>query len=304
MIPSGRRKGAWYEVRVPPSWAAEGLGKVLARLPIPPKVCSSLIRRGGVRLQGQTLHLRLFPPEEPGVDADFAELNILYEDDFSLVVHKPAGIEAHPSVAGQRGTLAHAVAAYYACTDQKCRVRPIHRLDKETSGPVLFAKNEFAHAVFDRAMREKRIGREYVAVVEGVVKNDEGTIDLPISQHRHHPTKRRISPTGERAVTHYRVMERFDDHTLLWLKLETGRTHQIRVHLSSIGHPIAGDGLYGGSRRLIRRQALHGEKLVWFHPWTQTRLQVRAPLPDDMRSLLETLISRRESGRCTDESRG
>jgi 23S rRNA pseudouridine1911/1915/1917 synthase len=128
-----------------------------------------------------------------------------------------------------------------------------------------------------------------LAVAEGVIAANKGTIDKPIGQDRHHPTRRRVSQTGERAVTRFEVVERFPEHTLVRLRLETGRTHQIRVHLSSVGHPLAGDGLYGGTRRHIRRQALHGEKLIWFHPWTGERMEVRAPLPDDLAALLNEL---------------
>lgn len=223
------------------------------------------------------------------MEPDWKEMNILYEDDFMLVVNKPIGMEVHPSSQGQKGTLANAVAAYYEMTSQPCRVRPIHRLDKDTTGPVLFAKNEYANIVFEKAMKEKKIDRLYTAIAEGVIRQDKGVIDAPIGQDRLHSTRRRVSETGEPAITRYEVAERFDNHTLLRLKLETGRTHQIRVHLSHIGHPIAGDGMYGGTRKFIPRQALHGEKLTCFHPWTGEKVHVRAPLPDDMSRMLKEL---------------
>src|SRR5690606_15362623 len=125
----------------------------------------------------------------------------------------------------------------------------------------------------------------------GVFENVKGVIDKPIGPDRHHSTRRRISETGDRAVTRYEVIEAFTDHTLVRLRLETGRTHQIRVHLSSIGHPLAGDGMYGGTRRYIHRQALHGEKLIWTHPWTGERLEVKAPLPEDLSEVLRRLRS-------------
>nr|WP_231571724.1 RluA family pseudouridine synthase [Paenibacillus sp. VKM B-2647] len=128
-----------------------------------------------------------------------------------------------------------------------------------------------------------------MAIVEGVMEQNKGKIDLPIGQDRHHSTRRRVSETGEPALTHYAVAERFADHTLVRLKLETGRTHQIRVHLSAIGHPIAGDGMYGGGRRYIPRVALHGERLSWAHPWSGDKQSVRAPMPDDMNKAIAEL---------------
>lgn len=288
-LKSGRRKGEWLEIRLSDTFAGAGVGSLLKQLPIPPKLAGKLVAEKGVAVQGKQLRLRLFPREKPGFPGDWMDLNVLYEDDFALVVNKPAGVEVHPSAQGQRWTLAHAVAAYYEASGQACRVRHIHRLDKETTGPVLYAKNELAHFMFDKAMREKKIERIYLAVAEGIIAQDKGKIDKPIGQDRHHSTRRRVSETGEPAVTRYDVVERFADHTLVRLRLETGRTHQIRVHLSSIGHPLAGDGLYGGKRRYIHRQALHGEKLVWQHPWTGERMDARAPLPDDMVKLLNGL---------------
>ncbi|MFC3772675.1 RluA family pseudouridine synthase [Paenibacillus sp. GCM10012303] len=288
-LKSGRRKGEWMEFKLPDSLASAPLGVILKSFPIPAKVAGRLTATNSIIKQGQLLRIKLFPSESPGFPGDWVDLNILYEDDFTLVVNKPAGVEVHPSTQGQRGTLAHAVAAYYEASGQKCRVRHIHRLDKETTGPVLYAKNELAHYEFDKAMREKTIERIYLAVAEGAFEQRKGKIDKPIAQDRHHSTRRRVSETGDPAVTLYEVVEYFAGHTLVRLRLETGRTHQIRVHLSSIHHPLAGDGMYGGTRRYIHRQALHGERLIWVHPWTGERMEVRAPLPEDMSKLLDDL---------------
>ena len=288
-VRAAKRKGEWYELRLPDALAGVPLSGVMQRLPIPPKLEGKLIASHGVFRQGRQLRLRLFPVERPDFEPEWMELNVLYEDDFTLVVNKPAGLEVHPSEKGQRGTLANKVASYYEVTNQACRIRHIHRLDKDTTGPVLYAKNELAHIAFDAAMREKRIERVYIALAEGVFEQDRGVIDAPIGQDRHHPTRRRVSQTGEPAVTRYEVVERFPGHTLVRLRLETGRTHQIRVHLSHIGHPIAGDGLYGGHRTLIQRQALHGERLSWPHPWTGESMSVKAPLPDDFAAALRAL---------------
>jgi 23S rRNA pseudouridine1911/1915/1917 synthase len=285
----GKIKGEWMEVRLPDTLAGAPMQTVIKQLPLPPKLASKLIHGRGLLLQGANVRLHLFPRELRDFPPDWMELNILHEDEFTLVINKPAGIEVHPSEKGQRRTLAHAVSAYYEMSGQEIRVRHIHRIDKETTGPVLYAKNEFAHYQFDKAMREKKIERLYLALAEGVIKQDKGVIDKPIGQDRHHATRRRVSDTGDAAVTRYQVVERFADHTLVRLQLETGRTHQIRVHLSAIGHPLAGDGMYGGSRGIMSRQALHGEKLIWHHPWTGESQQVRAPLPDDFQKALEKL---------------
>lgn len=288
-LKAGRRKADWYEIKLPDIYASAPASAILRFLPIPPKLGSKLLAENGINKSGTLLKLRFFPKERPGMEPDWKEMNILYEDDFMLIVNKPIGMEVHPSSHGQKGTLANAVAAYYEMTGQACRVRPIHRLDKDTTGPVLFAKNEFANIVFEKAMKEKKIDRLYLAVAEGRVGQDKGVIDAPIGQDRLHSTRRRVSETGEPAVTRYEVSERLPGHTLLRLKLETGRTHQIRVHLSHIGHPIAGDGMYGGTRKFIHRQALHGEKLTCFHPWTGEKIHVKAPLPDDINSMLQQL---------------
>jgi len=287
----GRIKGEWMDIRLPDSLAGAPMSVISKYLPLPPKLVTKLLQTRGCILQGLNLRLHLFPREKRDFPSDWMELNILYEDEFTLIVNKPAGIEVHPSEKGQRKTLAHAVAAYYEMSGQDVRIRHVHRIDKDTTGPVLYAKNEFAHYQYDKAMREKTIERIYVALAEGYVEGNKGRIDKPIGQDRHHSTRRRVSDTGDPAVTHFEVVERLADHTLVRLRLETGRTHQIRVHLSAINHPLAGDGLYGGKRGVISRQALHGERLIWSHPWTGEKQQVSAPLPDDFNQALKRLRS-------------
>jgi len=285
----GRKNGEWYLVKLPDLFKDISVAQALKRLPIPSKIADKLLRDKAVTKQRERLNIRLFPEETPEFVAQWTDLNIVYEDEFTLIVNKPAGLEIYPSAKGQTGTLANHVAAYYQGTGQACRVRHIHRLDKDTTGPVLYAKNELAHYVYDRDMREKKIERIYVAVAEGVLPNDKGKIEQPIGKDRHHSTRRRVSETGEHAVTYYEVIERYAEHTLVRLRLGTGRTHQIRVHLSSIGHPLAGDGLYGGKRGWISRQALHGEQLLFNQAWTGKRMSVLAPWPDDFRKLVDDL---------------
>jgi 23S rRNA pseudouridine1911/1915/1917 synthase len=154
---------------------------------------------------------------------------------------------------------------------------------------VLYAKNELAQIKLDEHMRLKAIQRQYVAFVEGVITPPKGRIDAPIGKDRHHPNRRRISPTGNTAITNYKTIQQFKDASLLRLQLETGRTHQIRVHLKSLHHPILGDALYGGNTRLISRQALHGEAIAFPHPFERLLIEVDAPWPSDLIKLLEQL---------------
>jgi 23S rRNA pseudouridine1911/1915/1917 synthase len=290
---SGRRKGEWYEIRLPDQYGTAPASAMLRFLPLPPKMASKFLQDNAIQKSGNLLKLRLFPKERLGMEPDWHDLNILFEDDFLLIVNKPMGMEVHPSAHGQKGTLANAVAAYYEMTGKTCKVRPVHRLDKDTTGPVIFAKNELASVILEKSLKDKKIERLYVAVAEGRIIQQKGTIDAPIGQDRLHSTRRRVSETGEPAVTHYDVVERLKGHTLVRLRLGTGRTHQIRVHLSHIGHPIAGDGMYGGKRTYIDRQALHGEKLICYHPWTGNKIHVTAPMPEDMAQAVSGLRNRK-----------
>jgi 23S rRNA pseudouridine1911/1915/1917 synthase len=286
------RKGDWLSLPWPKGRETSDVDLadlIKPMLPVPEKWILKLDREGGIRRQGQRLMLRLFPPESIQFMPEYSELEVLFEDDFCLVVNKPAGMSVHPSDHGQSGTLANAVAYYYESTGQSCAVRHIHRLDKDTTGAVLYAKNEMAHLVLDEAMRHKRIERIYVALVEGRLVVRKGTIQEPIGKDRHISGKRRVSKNGYSAVTHYEVLEQYMTGSLVRLQLETGRTHQIRVHLSHIGHPIIGDALYGADPALFERQALHGEQLLFQHPFTQEHVSLQAPWPEDFNRLADRL---------------
>jgi 23S rRNA pseudouridine1911/1915/1917 synthase len=283
------RKGAWLEIPAQLS-ARESIEEWLAQdTGIPLKLLHKLKKEQGIRQKTDSVLLHLFPDEYDEYQAEWMEIEVIYEDDFCLVVNKPASLKVHPTQAGEAHTLANAIAAHYQHNGQSCKIRHIHRLDEHTSGAVLYAKNELAQLKLDEQMRMKTIQRQYIAFVHGIVTSKKGTIDEPIGRDRHHPSRRRVSRVGEPAVTHYEVMELLQQTTLLRLRLETGRTHQIRVHLSHLRHPILGDELYGGNMNRIHRQALHGDLLTFPHPFFQRNVEVNAPWPADLRKLQSEL---------------
>ncbi|OAB46675.1 RluA family pseudouridine synthase [Paenibacillus glacialis] len=289
------RRGEWLELN--PGKAileaedrdAETMIWLTNAVGMPEKLLRRLTHEKKIQWSGARLRLALFPSRPLGIDSIWQELEVLYEDDFCLVVHKPAGMTIHPD--GRKGevTLDHVVAAHFEGMGEEVAVRHIHRLDQDTSGPVLYAKNEWAQLRLDEDMRLKNIERKYIAFVEGNVRSSLSVIDLPIGKDRHHAQRRRVSPTGQSAITRVRVEEKFTGASLVHLELDTGRTHQIRVHLSHLGHPLLGDLLYGGSIGLIKRQALHGEKLCFTHPFTREYIEIDDPWPTDLNDLQNIL---------------
>jgi len=221
-------------------------------------------------------------------------LDVVYEDPDLLVVNKPAGMVVHPAPGHHEDTLVNALLARYPdiqenATDQRPGI--IHRLDKDTSGLIIVARNATTQAALVEQMKRHLIVKRYLALVEGAVGLDQGTIDAPIGRDPHHRQQMAITATGSReARTHFRVLERFAHHTLLLLELETGRTHQIRVHLKAIGHPIVGDPAYGSHNTIrgstLKRQFLHAYQLKFTHPTTGAVIELEAPLPDDLQAVL------------------
>ncbi len=202
-------------------------------------------------------------------------VSVLFEDEHIIAALKPAGIATHPDEHDEGGTFMNAIMAHVSKAGG-AYAEHIHRLDKGTAGIVLVAKHPIAKAVFDRMIEERAITRIYHAEVDGRVKRMRGTLQYPIGRDRHHPTRRRVSPGGQDAVTRYRVIERDDEATLVEASLETGRTHQIRVHFSHIGHPVKGDTLYGGSETADGDYRLVAKKVSFIHPFTEEQTTIEA----------------------------
>jgi 23S rRNA pseudouridine1911/1915/1917 synthase len=237
----------------------------------------------------------VIPPAEPtALRPEPIPLDVVYEDAHLLVINKPAGLTVHPGAGRTTGTLVHAVLA--RCPDLpgiggEQRPGIVHRLDKDTSGLMVVAKTEAALRGLQAQIAERRARREYLALVHGAVRRLEGTIDAPVGRDPRQRTRMAVVPSGRRAVTHFRVVERFREATLLELRLETGRTHQIRVHCASIGHPVVGDRTYGRRPNAwgLRRQALHAHRLAFSHPLTGDALRFTAPVPADVEAALQAL---------------
>ncbi|MGM7719220.1 RluA family pseudouridine synthase [Metabacillus sp. Hm71] len=292
-----KRVGEWLEINIPENWANHTVFHILTKeLGASKALVQKWNQMKAIRKNDQqadvnhrlhindSLSLHLFKTEDYGVIPEQLPIEVLYEDDHMLIVNKQSGIDTHPNAPEQTGTLANGIAYYYQMNEQQLKVRHIHRLDKDTSGAIIFAKHDLAHTLLDKALEQRKIKRTYIAIAEGKLAQRKGTIDKPIGKDRHHATRRRVSPAGQRAITHFQVKHYIPDQQLsiVELRLDTGRTHQIRVHLSSIGHPIIGDVLYGAKKRIMNRQALHAAKVTLIHPLTGERVEVEAEFPKDM----------------------
>lgn len=214
------------------------------------------------------------------------DLDIIYEDDWFLVVNKQPGIAVHPSSLHYSDSLSNGVKFYFDKIGLKKKIRVVNRLDYNTSGIVVFAKCEYIHEQFSKQMMQHIFQKEYLCIINGFLDNSYGIIDLPIDRKQGSIIERCIDKNGQKSITHYEVLKTFSDYSLVKCILETGRTHQIRVHFSAIGHPLLGDTLYGTASDLINRQALHSNKIDLIHPITKEHLSFESLLPNDMKKLV------------------
>ncbi len=234
-------------------------------------------------------------PEEIELKPQEMPLDIIYEDDDMLVINKEKGIVVHPGNGNPDGTLANAVMA-------KCKgslsgiggkIRPgiVHRIDKDTSGLIIVAKNDTAHIALSKQIQDRKVKKTYIALVRGVIKENEATINMPIGRSNKDRKKMAVTKDGKEAITHFKVLKRYNGFTLLEVKIETGRTHQIRVHLSEIGYPIVGDEVYSNGKNPfgVKGQMLHAEKLELKHPRTGKDLTFEAPVPKYFANIINQL---------------
>ena len=244
---------------------------------------------------GDMIAIEIPEPEKLEVLPEDIPLDIVYEDDDLIVVNKPAGMVVHPANGNYTGTLVNAL--MYHCGDDLSSingvVRPgiVHRIDKDTSGLLMIAKTDKAHMSLSQQLAEHSITRRYIALVYNNFKDDEGTIDAPIGRDPKNRLRNAVlfnSSSAKRAVTHYKVLERFGRYTLIEARLETGRTHQIRVHMAYSGHPLVGDELYGPAKNKVgaKRQMLHAKVLGFIHPTSGEYMEFNSPLPDDMEMVI------------------
>ncbi|MFS8500829.1 MAG: RluA family pseudouridine synthase [Caldicoprobacter sp.] len=245
---------------------------------------------------GCLIDVTIPPPKEVSLQPEPLELDIVYEDNDIVVINKPQGMVVHPAPGNYSGTLVNAL--LYSCDGLSGiggEIRPgiVHRLDKDTSGLLVVAKNDAAHQSLAQQIKDRTLKRIYWCIVEKNIKEDKGIINAPIGRH---PTNRKKmavlnSPTAKPAITHFKVLERFGQYTLVEARLETGRTHQIRVHMAYIGHPVVGDSVYGSRKQKfnLKGQVLHAKKLGLIHPSTGEYMEFEAPLPPYFEDLLDIL---------------
>ncbi len=253
------------------------------------------------RLQtGEFIKLILPPPEKATLEPEPIKLNIVFEDQDLLIINKSRGMVVHPAPGHGSGTLVHALLAH--CEDLSgiggvMRPGIVHRLDKDTSGLLIVAKNDYSHRFLSSQLKSRKLKREYIALVHGRVEPLKGKIEGPLARHPQHRKKMAVMAGGKEAITRFKVLKIFRGYSLLRLQLETGRTHQIRVHLSHIGYPVLGDALYSGNKKsnlppaLSLAHALHAYRLTFVHPRTGEQQEFTVPLPGDFQAVLHHLAS-------------
>lgn len=237
---------------------------------------------------GDILTINLsYPEDNANIFPTKMDLDIIYEDEHILAINKPAGIAVHPSILHFNDSLANGVKYYFNKIGLKKKIRAVNRIDLNTSGLVLFAKNEYIQECLIKQMISSTFEKIYLAVVSGHLKENKGIINAPIARKGNSIIEREVSEKGQIAITHYEVLQEFEKYSLVECSLETGRTHQIRVHMAYIGNPLLGDSLYGfKSQNLINRQALHSYQMKFIHPISKELIYLEAPTPKDIKKLI------------------
>jgi 23S rRNA pseudouridine1911/1915/1917 synthase len=292
-----------FRVRVPETAAGLRLDRFLAGLPeVGSRAAAERVVAANAALVdgapadkslrlrgGEEIELEL--PEAPGpLQPEDVGLRIAYEDDDLLVVDKPAGVVVHPGAGHGSGTLVHGVLGHGAAGGEEDRPGIVHRLDRDTSGLLVVARSPEAHERLKRLVQKRELEREYLALVRGRPRSRAGRIEAPIGRDRRDPTRQSLDTDRPRdAVTHFELEELLGQNALLRVRLETGRMHQIRVHLAAIGLPVVGDPVYGVSEPALGRQFLHASRLAFIHPFVGERVEVESPLPPDLARYLDDL---------------
>ena len=289
-----------------PRLPGERLDKHLASLhpDLSRSAIQQLIAEGKVRVNGQivkashrlrptdTLHMDPTPNPSPTPSPSPVILSIVYEDDHLLAVDKPAGLTTHPAPGHETGTLANALLEYLpdlTCVGDPSRPGIVHRLDKDTSGLLLVAKTQTAHRDLSSQFKKRTVSKTYLALVQGAVSPPEGVIQAPVGRHFTRRKEMAVVQGGRDAETRYKTVDSFDGYTLLSVTPHTGRTHQIRVHMAAIGHPVIGDATYGKRHPELKRHFLHAASLKFSHPSSGEEMELSSPLPDDLSNFLDSL---------------
>ena len=245
--------------------------------------------------QGDVIEIHIPEAKEINLKAQDIPLDVVYEDDDIIVVNKPKGMVVHPANGNPDGTLVNAVMSLCkgSLSGIGGEIRPgiVHRLDKDTSGLIIIAKNDVAHINLSKQIKDRRVKKIYIALVKGNVSENEATVNMPIGRSTKDRKKMAVRKDGKEAITHFKVLKRYGKYTLLELKIDTGRTHQIRVHMAEIGHPVVGDMIYSNGKNEfgIEGQMLHAKQLIFQHPITQEKITLTAPLPEYFEKVLEQL---------------
>ena len=274
-------------------------------------LAQELIKEGKILLDGKVVKVsskvqegqEIYIPEDTEKDkneelvAEDIPIDIIYEDEDIIVVNKPKNMVVHPAVGNRTGTLVNAMLGKSELSSINGEFRPgiVHRLDKDTSGLLIIAKNDLAHMNMSKQIQDRKVIKKYIALVRGTVPENEATIDMPIARSQKDRKKMAVDKNGKEAVTHFKVLARYDKYTLLEVKIDTGRTHQIRVHMSYIGHPVIGDEVYSNGKNEfgVKGQMLHAKYLEFKHPITGKDIKLEAPLPEYFEEVLKQLEERK-----------